>query len=360
MRYRFIALGIVIVGAAALSAQPAYRLHESGELWVAKAENCRGTGCVVWYLLDNHPMTREITAGGPTDAGFDPLKGPLEAAPPLYQRRDDGTIWLYTGKPCIGGACRGWQQLDRQPDNNPAVSIVAAGKQLYQRRRNGEIWSYTGKPCSNGSCPGWEQLDDNPETVEITAAGMPPDAPRLYQRRKNGEILRYRGTPCSGTSCWQLLDENPHRNAREITATVQTRSDGTPGHALYERRDDGIWRYLERPCNGAVCPVWEQIDNDPDTISIVTNQVYLYQLRLGGTSWVYDPRSGPCNKDGCPGWLLLDKNPRTRQIAAGIRSLYKLHDNGAIWRSPCENNECHEPWQLFYDPTMRTIVSTQH
>ena len=331
----------------------AYRLHDSGELWVARAENCYGTECVVWYLLDNHSMTREITAGGPANAGFDPLKGPLEA-PPLYQRRDDGTIWLYTGKPCSGGSCQGWQQLD----NKKAVSIVAAGKQLYQRRSDG-IWLYTDKPCSGGSCPGWQQLDSNSDIVEITAAGMPPDTPRLYQRRKNGEILRYRGTPCSDTSCWQLLGTNP--NTREITATVETRSDGTPGHALYERRDDGIWRYIERPCNGALCPAWEQIDNKSNTISIVTNQTALYQLRGDGSILVHNKQ--PCNKDGCPGWVLIDKNPRTRQIAAGIRSVYKLHDNGAIWRypepQPCNSDPCL-PWQLLYDPTMRTIVSTQH
>jgi hypothetical protein len=140
MRSRIIALGMVIAAAAALSAQPAYRLHGNGELWVAKAENCRGIPCVVWHLLDNHPRTREITAGnliidGQQGGPFDPLKALPDAAP-LYQRRDDGTTWVYTGKPCNGGACLGWQQIG---GNQPAVSIVAAGLQLYQRHSNGSI-----------------------------------------------------------------------------------------------------------------------------------------------------------------------------------------------------------------------------
>jgi len=359
-----VAIGIVVAAATALSAQPVYRLHDNGELWVAKAANCGGNPCVVWHLLDNNPDTREITAGGLSVdeeqvARFDPLKAPPDA-PALYQRRANGTIWLYTGKPCSGGLCPGWQQLD----SNLAVSIVAAGKQLYQRRGNGEIWSYTDKPCSGGLCPGWQRLDDNSDTIEITAAGRPPEAPRLYQRRKNGDILRYRGTPCSGTSCWQLLDTSPE--TQEITATVALRSDRTQGHALYERRGDGtIWRYTERQCNGALCPAWEQIDNNPSTISIVTNTETLYQLRKDDTIctiWVYNPSFGPCKDGVCPGWLALDKNTRTLQIAAGTRSLYKRHDNGAIWRytkGVCNDASC-PPWELLYDPTTRTIVSTQH
>jgi hypothetical protein len=199
--------------------------------------------------------------------------------------------------------------------------------------------------------------------VEITAAGLPPDAPRLYQRRKNGESLRYKGTPCSAADCWQLLDKNlnVHLNTREITATVEKRSDGTPGHALYERRDDGIWRYIERPCNGAVCPAWEQIDNAAGTVSIVSNQAALYQLRRDGSILVHNKKV--CQDRVCPGWVLLDKNPRTRQIAAGVKSVYKLQDDGAIWRYP-EPQHCSEVGcparQLLYDPAIATIVSMQN
>lgn len=355
-----VVLGIVVAAAPPLSAQPVYRLHDNGDLWVAKTENCRGESCVVWHLLDNHPKTQEITAGGTKTAGFDPLKAPPEA-PPLYQRRTDGTIWLYTGKPCLGGSCPGWQQLDK---NLQTVSIVAAGEHLYKRHDTGAIWSYTpGKPClPNGSCPGWQQLDDNPQTVEIIAAGRSkPDAHELYKRHQDGSIWRYTGSPCSGASCWQRLDDNPQ--TQELTAVVVL-SDGVAVPLLYQRRVDGvdstIWHYTGPPsgppCRGASC--WKLIDDNPRTISIVTNSADLYQLRNDGSILVYNP-STPSK-----GWLLLDKNPRTRHIAAGTRMLYKRHDDGAIWRwatgvcSP-DGSSC-PAWELVYEPTIRTMASTQN
>jgi len=33
------------------------------------------------------------------------------------------------------------------------------------------IWRYTGTPCDGTRCPGWERLDNNPRTREIVAAG---------------------------------------------------------------------------------------------------------------------------------------------------------------------------------------------
>lgn len=373
MRYRLtIAVGIVIAAAAALSAQPAYRLHDNGEIWVARAENCRSGPCVGWHMLDNDPNTREIAAGV-VPSGFDSLDG-YPKAPPLYQRHEDGTIWLYTGKPCGGGSCLGWKKLD----DNGAVSIVAAGEYLYQRRGNDGIWSYNVRLCtSGGSCPGWQKLDDNTSnTAEMTAAGIQGSTvdvsaqTELYQR-KDGRIWRYKGTPCNDTSCpeWELLDNNPH--TRQLTATVRRSSAGTLIPALYQLRNDGskvtVWHSKgTTPCKSDTsCPEWELIDSNPltfpHTISIVTAQWYLYQLRNDGTIWVYNFQ--PCKGEVCPGWRLLDKNPRTRQIAAGGRSLYKLHDNGAIWRyadGVCSSDESCEPWQFFYDPTMRTIVSTQN
>lgn len=352
-----VAVGIVLAAATALSAQPTYRLHDNGDLWVSRVEWCRGISCVEWHLLDNNPNTREITAGAGPSGGFDPLKAPPDAAP-LYQRHADGKIWIYTGKPCNGGSCPGWQLLD----NNPlTVSIVAAGKHLYQRHSDGAIWSYTGTPCRpDGSCPGWQRLDDNPNTAEITAGGL-PDQTELYQRHKDGKIWRYKGTPCDDTSCpaWELLDNNP--NTRELTATVRRSSAGVLVQALYQRHDDGkVWRYTGKPCEGASsCQGWQLIDDNPRTISIVTATWHLYQLRNDGTIWVHTDK--PCKDGLCPGWLLLDNNPRSSQIAAGAVSLYQRHDNGTIWRytgPPCEDATCRG-WQLLYDPTTWTIVSTQ-
>lgn len=356
-----VAVGIVVAAATALSAQPVYRLHDNGDLWVAKAENCRGEPCVVWHLLDNNPETQEITAGWTLSGGFDPLKAPPEA-PPLYQRRTDGTIWLYTGKPCIGGSCPGWQLLEKK--NPETVSIVAAGEHLYQRHNTGAILAYTpGKPClPNGLCPGWQQLDNNPATAEIIAAGRPTHkAHALYKRHNDGTIWRYTGSPCSDTSCWQQLDNN--LKTQELTAAVGLGSDGVAVHALYQRHVDGtIWRYTGPPCSGASC--WQLIDNNGGTISIVTNSETLYQLRRDGAILAYlPPGSKECDDAGSPGWQLLDKDPRTRQIAAGTRLLYKRHENGAIWSwagKCCRDERSCPPWHLFYEPTMRTIVSTQN
>ena len=88
-------------------------------------------------------------------------------------RNPDGTIWRYTGTPCSGNACPGWQALDNNPKT---VNIVAADSSLYQLHNDGMIWRYTGTPCSGNSCPGWQRLDNNPKTKEIDAAGT-----ALYQ-----------------------------------------------------------------------------------------------------------------------------------------------------------------------------------
>ena len=59
----------------------------------------------------------------------------------LYQLHQDGKIWRYTGPPCSGNSCPGWQMLD----NNPATrAIVTSGGQLYQLHNSGKIWRYTG------------------------------------------------------------------------------------------------------------------------------------------------------------------------------------------------------------------------
>ena len=349
-----IAVGIVVATATALSAQPTYRLHNNGELWVSRAGTCDGKACVKWHLLDHNPTTREITAGGWTGA-FDPLKAPPDAAP-LYKRSDDGRIWRYTGKPCSGGLCSGWEPMDA---NQRTVSIVAAGRYLYKRHNDGAIY---GTKCNpDGSCPEWRWLDNNPDTVEIAAGGIPeqngfPERTELYKRHSTGGIWRYTGKECrSDGTCpgWELVDNS--KTTAEITATVLKRSDGGRVQALYKRDVNGsIWRYKGTPCSSALsCPEWEQLDNS-GTISIVTATDHLYQLRTDGSILVYIPGQ-PCSRESCPRWKLLDKNTQTRQIVAGTVELYKRHDNGAIWRYAGGTD-----WQLLYDPTTWTIGSTQN
>ena len=79
-------------------------------------------------------------------------------------------------------------------DNNPkTVAIVAAGDRLYQLHNDGWIWRYTGTPCNGERCPGWERLDDNAKTVAIAAADD-----NLYQLHNDGWIWQYTGTTCTG------------------------------------------------------------------------------------------------------------------------------------------------------------------
>ena len=58
------------------------------------------------------------------------------------------------------------------------------------------IWQYTGTPCSGTSCPGWEELDHNSATTAIAASGG-----NLYQLHNNGQIWKSTSVACSGTSC---------------------------------------------------------------------------------------------------------------------------------------------------------------
>jgi hypothetical protein len=84
----------------------------------------------------------------------------------LYQLHNDGGIWQYTGTPCNGNYCPGWQRLDKNPK---ATAITAADNQLYQLHNDCGIWQYTGTPCNGGACLGWQRLDRNPKTRAIVA-----------------------------------------------------------------------------------------------------------------------------------------------------------------------------------------------
>jgi hypothetical protein len=170
----------------------------------------------------------------------------------FYQLHSGGAIWKYTGTPCSGDSCPGWQKLD----NNPAtVAIATSGDHLYQLHSGGAIWKYTGTPCSGDSCPGWQKLDNNPATVAIAASGN-----NLYQLHSGGAIWKYTGTPCSGDKCpgWQKLDNNP--------ATVAIAASG---NNLYQLHSGGaIWKYTGTPCSGDKCPGWQKLDNNPATDKI--------------------------------------------------------------------------------------------
>ena len=224
-------------------------------------------------------------------------------------RNPDGTIWRYTGTPCSGNSCPGWQALD---NNSKTVTVAAGDGRLYQLHNDGKIWRYTGTACSGNSCPGWQLLDNNSKTIGIVAAGT-----ALYQLHNDGMIWRYTGTPCSGNSCpgWQRLDNNP--KAKAIVAA---------GTALYQLHNDGmIWRYTGTPCSGNSCPGWQRLDNNAKTVAISAGGTALYQLHNDGRIWRYT--GTPCSGNSCPGWQLLDSNPNTKAIDAAGTALYQLHGN---------------------------------
>jgi len=302
-----------------------YQLHAAGNIWKYTGTPCSGNPCPGWQMLDNNLKTIAIASGGNN----------------LYQLHNNGWIWKYTGTPCSGNSCPGWQRLDNNPRSR---AIAASGNDFYQLHHDGRIWKYTGTPCSGNSCPGWQELDNNPKTVAIAAAGG-----SLYQLHNDGWIWKYTGTPCSGNSCpgWQRLDNNLKTVA--ITAS---------GPTLYQLHNDGwIWKYTGTPCSGNSCPGWQRLDNNLKTQAAVAGGPELYQLHNDGWIWRYT--GTPCTGDSCPGWVRLDNNPKTRAIAASGNRLFQLHNDGWIWQytgTPCSGNSCPGWVRLDNNPRTRAIV----
>ncbi len=284
-----------------------------GSIWRYTGTPCSGNSCPGWQKYDNNAATVRIAASGTK----------------LYQLHNSGKIWESTGTPCSGNFCPGWKMLD----NNPAtIGIATDGTQLYQLHNTGKIWRYTGTPCSGNSCPGWKMLDNNPATIAIAA-----DRGKLYQLHNNGKIWQFTGTVCSGNSCpgWKMLDNNP--------ATV---SIAAGGNQLYQLHSTGkVWRSTGVACSGNSCPGWQMLDNNSATIAIVAGS-QLYQLHNTGKIW--KSTGAACSGNSCPGWQMLDNNPATIAIYAEGSHLYQLHNTGKIWKSTgaaCSGNSC-PGWQM--------------
>ncbi len=288
-------------------------LPTGAPIWRYTGTPCSGDSCPGWQRLDNNPKTVAIAATG------------THHSQSLYQLHNDGWIWRYTDTPCQGDSCPGWQRLD---NNSKTVAIAADGNQLYQLHNDGWIWRYTGTACSGDSCQGWQRLDNNSKSIAITAGGG-----QLYQLHNDGWIWRYTGTPCTGDSCpgWQRLD----KNSKTIAITAG-------GGQLYQLHNDGwIWRYTGTPCTGDSCPGWQRLDKNSKTITITANGNQLYQLHNDGWIWRYT--GTPCTGDSCPGWQRLDNNSASVAVAATGAGLLQLHDDGRIWRytgTPCSGDSC--------------------
>jgi Matrixin/Putative peptidoglycan binding domain len=125
-----------------------------------------------WELIDNNPLTEQITAGGNGQ---------------LYQRHTNGDLWRYIGPTGIN-----WELIENGTGEG---RIVAAGDKLYQRsNRNIWEWSWPG-----GGSQRRTLLDNNLDTVDISATGT-----HLYQIHGTGRVWRYTGIPMTG---WELLDD---------------------------------------------------------------------------------------------------------------------------------------------------------
>ena len=288
-------------------------VSDVGSIWQYTGTPCSGNSCPGWQVFDNNAATVRIAAGGSQ----------------LYQLHNTGKIWKSTGVACSGNSCPGWQMLD----NNPAtIGIATDGGQLYQLHNSGKIWRYTGAACSGNSCPGWNMLDNNPATIAIAS-----DGGQLYQLHNTGKIWRFTGTLCSGNSCpgWQMLDNN--------AATVSITAGGGK---LYQLHNTGkVWRFTGSVCSGNSCPGWQMLDNNPATIGIVAGS-QLYQLHNTGKIW--KSTGAACSGNSCPGWQMFDNNPATIGIYAEANQLYQLHNTGKIWKSTgaaCSGNSC-PGWQM--------------
>jgi len=298
---------------------------QGATIWSYTGTPCSGNSCPGWQQLDNNPATVAIAGGGSK----------------LYQLHNTGKIWVSTGAGCSLDSCPGWQMLD---DNTAAVQIAADSSDLYEFHNTGKIWRYTGAPCSGTSCPGWQMLDDNTAAVQIAA-----DSGALYEFHNTGKIWRYTGTACSGTSCpgWQMLDDN--------TAAVAIAAGGGQ---LYQLHNDGsIWRYTGTACSGTSCPGWQKLDDNTAAVAIAAGNE-LYQLHVDGSIWRYT--GTPCSGTSCPGWQMLDSNIKAVAIAAAGDQLYEVHNDGMIWRytgTPCASATSCPGWQMLDDNALNGMIA---
>jgi hypothetical protein len=176
-------------GAIADGGSQLYQLHNDASILRYTGTPCSGASCPGWQMLDDNPLTGMVVVGNNVYQLH---------TDPLYQLHSDGSLWRYFGTPCDGDFCPGWQMLD---NHHATVAMAVTDSQFYQLHNDGSIWRHTGTPCSGASCPGWIELDNNPAAVATAATSKD-----LFQLHKDGSIWRHTGTPCSGSSCPGVAD----------------------------------------------------------------------------------------------------------------------------------------------------------
>lgn len=276
-----------------------------------------GVAQVTWNATSALDTATGDSYADPYQSTPDPYLGQTWSYPQIHgflvpYAFPDATLRRYTGVPCSGSSCTGWQPID---DDREIAQTVASVGSIYKLRTSGEIDVYTGTPCAGTRCTGWLLLDNNPRSTAIAAMGT-----TLYQLHDTGAI--WRKDLASG---WQLIDNNGATTAiaAGVAGMFQLHADGT------------VWKFTGAPCTATACPGWTKIGLG-GAAALAVGSV-LYQLRTDGSIHAY--LTGTT-------WLKLDANPATVAIAAAGASLYQLHDSGAIWRytsTPCGTSCPH--WQ---------------
>lgn len=294
-----------------------YQKRNDGSIWMYRGEPCKNGECDGWQRLDDYAQTHSIVADGEN----------------LFQLHLDGSIWRYNGKTCSSSGCGGaWEKVD---GNSQTREIAAGGGKLYQLQIDGSVWRFTGEVCGGAGCPGWEMLRG---PVSDWVMGITADDGQLYILQFDGSLLRSTGAPCVEVGCggWQLVDNN-----------YDTIALAAGGSQLYQLHMNGsIWRYTGITCAAGNCPGWQMIDNDPKSSTIAAVRNTLFMHRDDGSIWRYT--GAACGASGCNGWEKVDGNPKTQSIVARGNQLYQMHDDGRVWRftgQKCTQTAC-PGWQL--------------
>jgi len=234
-----------------------FQLHNTGRLWQFTGAICNAGGCPGWILLDSNLIKQIVVAGGYYNGQTNNFN-----IPPLVQLHYDGPIWQYTGTPCNATGCPGWRELDRNPaavqiagfpDGGMGASSEFPNGSIFQLRNDGSIWSYTGTPCNRTDCPGWKQIDFDPNVTGITAAtplnrtagtSLGTEVGRVYKLRNDGSVLEL---------------ESPFNWVQRDSSGVA--SIAAAGNGLVELDGFGAIRFAYDASDCYVCG-WQSLNND--------------------------------------------------------------------------------------------------
>jgi hypothetical protein len=288
-----------LVPAAFAAAPVVYELHTTGSVWGYTGTPCNGQACPGWEMLNDDSKAVQIAAGAGT----------------LYQLDSDGTVWQWNGAVCNGNACNRWTQIGAD-----AITIYAAGTNVYFYgcpEYNCGLHQFTGQPCySPTDCPGWVQLDlEAPNTASYYVQDSYVAEVTVFPDGTDFSIELYLGQPYD----WLLIGNLSHTGGVAMAAGL----DG-----LYQLNPNGTILALG-DCVSDDC-TWTQVGDNSNTTQISASNI-LYQLQSNnGTVLRYN--GTPCNGNVCDGWVQIDANPAVSYIVAGPNTVYELHTNGGIWQ----------------------------